>query len=232
MQSQETYRPSGYSRDRMISMTRQLFTERCQAKAAQKRAQAAKLDPDVAWAYGYAGRPHDFIGELINGWYGSDWTAWRSFISTVFGEPFEEEDEAAIFTACTQLLQPPQTKPNTVWMPIGRRGGKSRILAAIAVYLAYTYDWSPYLDPGKLGVIPVLAADRRQARTIMGYVRAFLDHPRLATRIINDQAETVLLSQNIVIEVVTASFRAVRSRTVLAALCDEIAFWHSERLIE
>jgi hypothetical protein len=102
------------------------------------------------------------------------------------------------------------------------------MLAAIAVYLACCYNWAPYLAPGELGVIPVLAADRRQARTIMGYVRAFLDHPRLITRLIQDQAETVLLTGNIVIEVVTASYRAVRSRTVLAALCDEIAFWHSE----
>ena len=226
----ESYEPhSGYSRNQLVAMARQAYNARLIAKAGEKREEARKLDPDTAWAYGYAGKPREFIGEILGGqWYGSAWTAWRSFISAVFGEEFEEEEEAAIYTECTERLEVPTTRPSSVWMPIGRRGGKSRILAAIAVYLGATYDWSPYLSPGELGVIPVLAADRRQARTIMGYVRAFLDHPRLVTLIVQDQAETVLLSGNIVIEVVTASFRAVRSRTVLAALCDEIAFWHSE----
>jgi hypothetical protein len=146
----------------------------------------------------------------------------------VFGQPLETIAEWRVFQRCTELEEPPTGRPPSVWMPIGRRGGKSRILAAIAVYMACCYDWSHFLDPGELGVIPVLAADRRQARTIMGYVKAFLEHKELQALVEQESAESIRLRGSILIEVVSASFRAVRSRTVLAALCDEIAFWHSE----
>jgi hypothetical protein len=182
-----------------------------------------------AWAYGFAGNPRGFIGELIGPeWNGPDWIAWRAFISVVFGQDLQTIGEWRIFERCTELDHPPPERPPSVWMPIGRRGGKSRMLAAIAVHMACCYDWTPYLDPGELGVIPVLAADRRQARTIMGYVKAFLEHEKLRGLIAQESAESIRLHGDLLIEVVTASFRAVRSRTVLAALCDEIAFWHSE----
>ena len=198
-----------------------------QKKAALLRATLAKrkkADPH-GWAFSYAGNPRDFFAELIKDWPEDHWTAWRSFISAVFCQPFTSEAELEIFQECTQLEAPPDRRPPSVWMPVGRRGGKSRILAAITVHLACCYDWSPYLDPGELGVLPVLAADRRQARTIMGYVKAFLEHKNLKDLVIQDSAESLQLKGNILIEVVTASYRAVRSRTVIAALCDEIAFW-------
>ena len=181
------------------------------------------------WAYSFAGRPREFFGELIGQeWHGPDWQGWRAFISAVFGEPLQTAAEWHLYRRCTQLDKLPEARPNSVWLPIGRRGGKSRVLAAIAVYLATTYDWSHFLDPGELGVLPVLAADRRQARTLMSYVSSFLAHPRLQPLVESEQAESIRLEGQVLIEVVTASFRAVRSRTVLAALCDEIAFWRSE----
>jgi hypothetical protein len=41
-------------------------------------------------------------------------------------------------------------------------------------------------------------------------------------------AEAIHLRNRIVIEVHTASFRAVRGYTVIGAICDEIAFWGAE----
>jgi hypothetical protein len=187
-----------------------------------------KIDIDLDWAYSFAGKPNQFIEQIIDDWTEDYWIAWHSFISAIFAVPFESEEELQIFRDCTHLIDPPEERPSRVWMPIGRRGGKSRVLSAIAVYLAVCFDWSHYLDPGELGVIPVLSADRRQARIIMGYIKAMLDHPRLKKRVEVDNAESILLQGNILIEVVTASYKAVRGRTVLAALCDEIAFWHSE----
>jgi hypothetical protein len=180
------------------------------------------------WVFSFAARPREFLGEIIEDWEEYHWTAWRSFISAVFCQPFKSIGEERVFQQCTNLKEPPRQRPPSIWMPIGRRGGKSRILAAIAVHLGCCYDWAPYLDPGELGVVPVLAADRRQARTIMSYIKAFLTHRELADLVVTDSAESILLRGNVLIEVVTASFRAVRSRTVLAALCDEIAFWHSD----
>jgi hypothetical protein len=196
-------------------------------KAQQKVRQAQPKARD--WGWKFSGRPRAFMREIIGPeWDTYDWQAWRAFISTVFCEPLETIGEWRTFRECTRLEEPPTERPPSVWMPVGRRGGKSRCLAAIAVYLACCYDWSPYLDPGELGILPVLAQDRRSSRTIMSYVKAFLDHPRLQDRVTAEQAESVTIDGTLQIEVVTASFRAVRNRTVIAALCDEIAFWRSD----
>lgn len=207
------------------------FAELARAAAAIKADTELRYPASkTIWARRFEGRAQDFFRELIGPrWPTDGYMAWRAFISAIFCEPFSNEEEYKTFIACTKLTERPTVRPTRIWLPVGRRGGKSRILAAIAVYLAVCFDWKQYLAPGELGVIPVIAQDRKAARTIMNYIKAFLEHPQLRSRVVNDDpAETVTLADNIVIEVVTASFRAVRSRTVIAALCDEIGFWRSE----
>jgi hypothetical protein len=50
----------------------------------------------------------------------------------------------------------------------------------------------------------------------------------LAPYIARVDGETIELSNNVVIEIQTASFRSIRGYTIIGALCDEIAFWRSE----
>ena len=57
---------------------------------------------------------------------------------------------------------------------VGRRGGKSRILALIAVYLGCFRDYAPYLAPGEVATIAILAANRPQARSIFRYISGLL----------------------------------------------------------
>ena len=47
--------------------------------------------------------------------------------------------------------------------------GKSFVLACIAIFLACFRDWRPFLGPGEVGTIMIIAADRRQPRVIMRY---------------------------------------------------------------
>jgi hypothetical protein len=64
---------------------------------------------------------------------------------------------------------------------------------------------------------------------VLGYVVGLLDAvPMLRKLITRRTAEAIELSNHITIEVHTASFRTVRGFTVVAAICDEIAFWRSE----
>jgi CoA-transferase family III len=56
----------------------------------------------------------------------------------------------------------------SVTLDIAKGGPRAR-LALIAVFLACFCEWSRYLSPGERGTIMVLAADRRQARTIYRY---------------------------------------------------------------
>jgi hypothetical protein len=156
------------------------------------------------------------------------WQPWRSFLKTLFGLPMDEDD-LALYRQCTGRSVPPVGVSSEVWLCIGRRGGKSMVLALIAVYLAAFRDWAPYLAPGEPGVIKIMAVDRRQARTCHRYCRALMmEVPSLAALVIREDSNIIELSTGIVIEVATASFRGIRGATVIAALCDELAFWRTD----
>jgi hypothetical protein len=159
------------------------------------------------------------------------WLAWRAFIAAAFGLPMTPE-QLAIYQSCTGRTEPPSQQMKTLVLVIGRRGGKSRILALIAVWLACFVNHSDYLDSGELGIVQVLAADRDQAKVLLRYVRAFLHQVPMLRRLIKRASQVgIELSNNIAIEITTSSYRAVRGRTVVAALCDEIAFWSNENTV-
>ena len=151
-----------------------------------------------------------------------------AFLRTVFGLPLGAKHQI-IYRDCTKRTTVP-TKPfNEVWLCIGRRGGKSRVLALIATYLACFFDWRPYLSPGERAAVICVATDRKQARIIFRYIEAFLrEVPLLKKRITRSTTEIFELQGQVSIEVHTASYRSVRGYTVVAALMDEIAFFRSE----
>ena len=156
------------------------------------------------------------------------WQSWLVVLKALFAIPMTEEDRA-LFTKLTGRTTPPAEPVQECWLVVGRRGGKSFIVALIAVYLACFRDYAACLGPGERGVIMVIATDRKQSRVIMRYVTALLRSvPMLALMIDRQDAESVDLTNRVTIEIVTGSYRTIRGYTVLAALCDEIAFWRSE----
>jgi hypothetical protein len=103
------------------------------------------------------------------------------------------------------------------------------VLALCAVFLACFRDHGRNLAPGERGTVMVIARDRVQARTILRYVRALLTGvPMLAKLVEREVAEGFDLSGGVTIEVASASYRSVRGYTIVAALCDELAFWPTE----
>lgn len=167
---------------------------------------------------------------LFAGWFRKPWTwrTWRVVIAALFGLPMTPA-QTARFTKLTGRTSPPTKQAREAWLVIGRRGGKSFIVALVAVYLACFRDYRPYLSPGERGTLMVLAADRKQARVILRYIRALLEGvPMLARLIERVGVESIDLTNSITLEIHTASFRSVRGYTVVAAICDEIAYWRSE----
>jgi hypothetical protein len=156
------------------------------------------------------------------------WTAWRAFLAALFALPMNES-ERRIYRRCTGRKNPPKNALNECWLVIGRRGGKSFVLALIAVFLACFRDWRPYLGPGERCTIMIIAADRKQARVIMRYVVGLLQSVPMLSGIIESEAqESVSLTNRVTVEVHTASFRTVRGYAICAALCDEAAFWPTD----
>ena len=74
----------------------------------------------------------------------------------------------------------------------------------------------------------IVAADRRQSRVIFRYITALLKETSLKHLIERETADSLDLNNGVTIEILTASFRTVRGYTLIAALCDEIAFWRSD----
>jgi hypothetical protein len=156
------------------------------------------------------------------------WTRWRVALAALFGLPMTAE-AAAVFDEHTGRASSPPEPAREAWFIVGRRGGKSRMAAAVAVYLACFRDYRPILAPGERGTLALIAADRQQARTVFRYVGALLDgSPMLARLIERRTADSIDLANDVTIEVHTASFRSVRGYTVVGAVLDEVAFWRSE----
>ena len=155
----------------------------------------------------------------------SMWVAWRTFIKALFALPMSPQDMAT-YRGCTQRIIAPTKPVRECWLAVGRRGGKSFILALIAVYLACFCNYRRYLAPGERGTVMIIAADRKQARVILRYVRGFLHEiPMLKAMIERETAEGFDLNNHVTIEIGTASFKRTRGYTLVCALGDEIAYW-------
>lgn len=167
----------------------------------------------------------------------ASWERWRVCLAAMFGlapPKCESIDPVEFYRQHTGRTKWPVGILSTmVSLIVGRRGGKSRISAAIGVFLACFRDYTAYLSPGEVGVVMVIAADRRQARVAFRYIKAMVTNtPMLAELVTGETAESITLTNAfgnaVCIEVHTASFRSTRGYTVLAAICDEIAFWNTD----
>ena len=156
--------------------------------------------------------------------------AWRALLKALFGLPMTEE-ELEVYQACTGLSVAPKAAFAILWLICGRRGGKSFVMALIAVFMAVFKDWRRYLSPGERAVVLVVAADREQAKVIRRYVSGILENKMFKRHVESETADSIELRGNVVIEVATCSYRTVRGRSVCVALLDECAFWRSESTV-
>ncbi|MGU3449702.1 hypothetical protein [Methylobacterium sp. 391_Methyba4] len=172
--------------------------------------------------------------KLFGPWFKDEttWAAWRAFLGALFGLPMSDA-EAKVYQACTGRSEAPEAAFTEAWLICGRRAGKSFVLALIATYLATFREYRANLAPGERATILIIATDRRQARTIIRYIRALLTEvPMLARMVERETADEFDLTNRVTIEVGTSSYRAVRGRTLAAALADELAFWPTDDAAE
>ncbi len=159
---------------------------------------------------------------------GGSWTPWRAFIRALCAAPMTAE-QLAIYQQHTGRTAPPADPFNEATLIVGRRGGKSRILAFVAVALATLRDYDEHLSAGEVATIGVLASTTKQARSIFNYTLGLLrDTPPLRGMVQDETQDTILLRNRVQIEIASASFRSTRGYTYAAVLADEVAFWRSE----
>lgn len=159
---------------------------------------------------------------------GDSWLPWRILLIAFLGEPLTD-DERVIYEALTGRPTEPGEPAREFWGVIGRRGGKSRAIATLGVYLAAFCDHRSILAPGEVATLPILSASVSQAQTIFNYASGLFDAiPAIGSLVTRKTADTICLSSNVEIAVRPASFRTIRGSSMIAAIGDEIAFWRSD----
>lgn len=154
------------------------------------------------------------------------WVVWVVILCASFGLPLNDA-ELKIFNSVAGNRTPPSKRVRELWAVVGRRGGKSRMAALIACFVALFTK--PLLAPGEKGMVLVLASSIEQAKVVFGYALAFLQSsPVLRKEILDITQNEIRLRNGIVISVHANSFRNVRGRTLLAVIFDEISFWRDD----
>ena len=136
-----------------------------------------------------------------------------------------DDTDLSTFKEVAGNREPPSDRVKELWVKVGRRSGKTRMAAAISVYIGAIEQHR--LAAGEVGYVLLLAASRDQAAVAFQYVLGFLkSSPLLRQQIVGETASEVRLKGNIVISVHAGSYRTVRGRTLLAVIGD--SFWRDE----
>jgi len=158
------------------------------------------------------------------------WQPWRTAIRALLADPLTSHDPPdvqALYTQCTERPTWPTLRHKEGWFLVGRRGGKTAAMAKLAVAVACFTDCTPYVSPGEVATVMLLAADRKQARIAYRYVLGLLQSdPTLATLIQGEPTKDLIrLANRVHIEIHAADYRSTRGYTLLACIADEAAFW-------
>lgn len=155
------------------------------------------------------------------------WERWTAALAAGFGLPMTPA-QLAIYRECTGRTTAPTQQARQLWLCVGRRGGKSRLSALIAVYFACFRSYASILAPGEFARIPIIAENKDQAGVVFGYVKAMFDQiPMLNALKEHERADGFILKNRVIIQIHAASFRGTRGYTIPAAIFDEVAFWQN-----
>jgi hypothetical protein len=96
------------------------------------------------------------------------WKAWRVVLRAAFALGLETDEERKIFEEIAGGRALPKARVRELWAVVARRGGKSRVAAAIGCYLALLVPCK--LAAGEVGEVTIIAATREQANVVFKYV--------------------------------------------------------------
>jgi hypothetical protein len=141
------------------------------------------------------------------------------------GEQLTSE-ERALFKQLTGREHEPGQRVDELVLVVGRKGGKTRTMAALAVYLAALCDYRSVLAAGERGVVLCVAQSQAIAKVLLRYAEGILrQSPLLGSLIVNSTQDAIELSNGLTIEVRPCNYKSLRGPTYIAALADEAAFW-------
>jgi hypothetical protein len=159
---------------------------------------------------------------------GSSWRPWHVLAKIISGQPLDYS-EMALVLECTGRRVLPQNPPRRLYLLVGRRGGKSRFLSALAVWVAaLAADWRKLMAPGEPAVVMLIGCDKKQAAVLRRYADGLLQAPLLAPEIVRRTEERIELRSGAALEITTNDHRLIRGRSAIAVLGDEVSFWRAD----
>lgn len=161
------------------------------------------------------------IGQIIAG---PSWIAWRVLLIAAMGEALTDE-EREVFRRFTGRGHEPGMQVDELFAIVGRRGGKSRAIAVLVVYVATCVDHSSSLSIGERGLALIIAENQKQAAVVFGYVDGiFAAVPMFEELVVDRNVLLLRLANGIDVEVRAADYRGLRGPTYIIVVCDEWAF--------
>ncbi len=176
---------------------------------------------------------HDFMvdpGLCGDAFTGSSWGTWRTLARLYDGDAHliaAEHRPIAQQLLGSELL--PSEPPDEMYLAFGRRSGKTKFLAACAVY-TWAQDFRERgLSTGEMATISIHAVDKRQAGVAFGYCEGLIRaSPVLSSAVSNITASSIESAHATCIEIFTSNFRSARGFSMPLACLDEAAFLADE----
>lgn len=149
--------------------------------------------------------------------------AMLAILKAAFGEPLDKS-EREIYVALAGGRELPPEQVAELAIIAGRGAGKTQAAALVVIALALCRAWKT--SPGQVAVALLLAADREQAAVAYRFVLGLLESSQtLAAEIVGVTDKRITLKNGVEIQVATSDYRAVRGRSLIAVVADELAFW-------
>jgi hypothetical protein len=203
----------------------------------------------IDWASGHAGAIEaamagkltilDLLDNLA--WFktGADWTAWRAFLAALYGLPMTER-EYEIYRECTGRSERSDNPPSEAWLAVGRRGRKSAVAALIGLWsAAYRMDYGAIIAKGETPTVPILSRDKYFAGQVRDHAKGIIQYSGLSYLLAGEPSGDVIPllvpapsgPYRVDLVIRAATIVAARSKTVLGAILDEVAFFRSDESV-
>lgn len=135
-----------------------------------------------------------------------------------------------------------QTIINMIDLIIGRRGGKTTLVAILAIYCAVINNWKPFLQKTPFASVLILSHSKEFSDEILELIRTLIQESPILSRLINKEKKNTASTMNLItpwidpqgnieysrvqIKVGAASSKTTRGVAACAVLLDEIAFFN------
>ena len=158
---------------------------------------------------------------------GPTFAAWRTVAKIIDGVALSPE-ELATYRDFTQRDVPPTEPFSEAYLIKPRRAGGTLFAAALGLHAALQ-DYRDKLGPGEVATVALVAADRKQARQLMNYVKGLIADSRvIANEVSSETADSITFTHRVQLEIHVTSFRSTRGYSYAAVILDEMAFYRDD----